>query len=261
MACGSDSSSNPDLSFSTENSSAGTNSSAANSNNDKPSSSSSTVRATSSSSFSKALFLNENISYGEITDERDGRVYRTTTIGSQTWMAENLNFKTENGRCLHRVTENCENYGTVYPWSDATDSIAEFSDNGKGCGYIGFHGTAPCEITYPARGICPQGWHLPSTEEFSTLFEAVGGQEVAGKMLKSKTEWYSGIGLDSFGFTARPADNFYDYSPSTVLRTKTGFWSSNNSRAVVISFEYKQDRVFVGEQDNRSVWYIRCLKD
>ncbi|MBQ5465360.1 MAG: hypothetical protein IIT53_15445, partial [Fibrobacter sp.] len=77
----------------------------------------------------------------------------------------------------------------------------------------------------------------------------------------SKTEWYSGTGLDSFGFTARPADNFYDYSPSTVLRTKTGFWSSNNSRAVVISFEYEQDSVFVGEQDNRSVWYIRCLKD
>ena len=206
-------------------------------------------------------YMDPEFSYGTMTDERDGRVYRTTTIGSQTWMAENLNFKTEHGRCLHRVDENCEKYGTVYPWSDATDSIAEFSDNGKGCGYIGFHGTAPCEITYPARGICPQGWHLPSTEEFSTLFEAVGGQEVAGKMLKSKTEWYSGTGLDSFGFTARPADNFYDYSPSTVLRTKTGFWSSNNSRAVVISFEYKQDSVFVGEQDNRSVWYIRCLKD
>ena len=174
VACGSDSSSNPDLSISTENSSAGTNSSAANSNNDKPSSSSSTVRATSSSSFSKALFLNENISYGEITDERDGQTYKTVLIGSRYWMAENLNFKTENSYCVNDNDTLCLKYGRLYAWSAAMDSAGAFSTNGLNCG----NGTK-CTADSIVRGVCPQGWHLPDYSDFSNLYGLAGGIRIA----------------------------------------------------------------------------------
>ena len=148
------------------------------------------------------------IVYGTLFDERDSKSYKTVVIGSQTWMAENLNYAdTVNypgmkGRnwCYKDSLDSCAKYGRLYTWAAAMDSAGTFSTNGKNCGY-----GDSCSPTYPVRGICPEGWHLPKITEFNRLFTAVGGISTAGNMLKSRTGWYNnGDGTDDFGFSALP---------------------------------------------------------
>ena len=54
-----------------------------------------------------------------LTDERDGQTYKIVKIGDQTWMAENLNYKTESSFCYNDSTEYCETYGRLYTWAAA----------------------------------------------------------------------------------------------------------------------------------------------
>jgi hypothetical protein len=81
---------------------------------------------------------------GVMVDSRDGQTYKTVTIGTQIWMAENLNYETTNSYCYDDDPSNCSKYGRLYTWAAATKA-------------------------------CPIGWHLPSDDEWNTLFTAVGG--------------------------------------------------------------------------------------
>lgn len=80
-------------------------------------------------------------SYETMTDARDGKKYRIVTIGNQTWMAENLDYKTE----YSWEAESGNHYGRYYPWRDALDA-------------------------------CPTGWHLPSLDDFKNLINFVGAE-------------------------------------------------------------------------------------
>ncbi len=216
-------------------SSAGTSTKSSNSNtsgNDAKSSSSAGKEVSSSSEEMKSAwdYLNPDIDYGEFTDERDGQTYKTVTIGTQTWMAQNLNYAYtgvpfDNGYytsdstswCYDNAPANCAKYGRLYTWAAAMDSVGEWSTNGKGCGY-----GKTCSPTYPVRGICPKGWHLPPySSEFSTLFDAVGGKSTAGTKLKSVSGWSNGNGTDAYGFSALPAG----------YRSGSGLFSSSNDVA------------------------------
>jgi uncharacterized protein (TIGR02145 family) len=95
------------------------------------------------------------------TDNRDSCIYKTITIGNQTWMAENLHYKTPAGSwCYYNDTNNCNRYGRLYTYE-------------------------------MAAGSCPSGWHLPTKAEWDTLVNYLGGTEVAGSKLKSKSFWFS----------------------------------------------------------------------
>ncbi len=125
-----------------------------------------------SSSSGKAnwALMNPEISYGELTDARDGQVYRTVEIGDQIWMAENLNYAYMPDTlsfCYNDSAEYCEKYGRLYTWSAAMDSAAIFSEDGKGCS-VEQSGSPSCG-KFPVRGICPEGWHFPSNNEWKTL--------------------------------------------------------------------------------------------
>jgi len=78
------------------------------------------------------------------TDARDGKVYKTVTIGTQTWMAENLNYKTGNSWYYADSPINSKTFGLLYDWQTA-------------------------------QSVCPTGWHLPSKSEFDVLLAFVGG--------------------------------------------------------------------------------------
>ncbi|SHK77418.1 major paralogous domain-containing protein [Fibrobacter intestinalis] len=89
-----------------------------------------------------------------ITDERDNNRYPVVTIGGKTWMANNLRYSVGA-------------YSGYYRWAVAIDSIAEFSSSANKAGY----GNAT-KTTKPARGICPQGWHIPSSPEWEALLDS-----------------------------------------------------------------------------------------
>lgn len=174
--------------------------------------SSSEVRSSSSipSSFSvgddRSVYDAKN---NTLTDYRDGQVYRTVTIGEQTWMAENLNFAylvasdslDSISVCYKGDSSYCSWYGRLYTWAAAMDSAAIFSDNGKGCG-----NGKRCYPTYPVRGACPKDWHLPTQYEWTRLIEEVGDESEAGRLLKSTKSWFMDEeGTDAYEFSVLPA--------------------------------------------------------
>ncbi|WP_298767614.1 fibrobacter succinogenes major paralogous domain-containing protein, partial [uncultured Fibrobacter sp.] len=208
------------------------------------------------------------------TDLRDGKTYKTVTIGRQIWMAENLNYaytdvfyKRDNytsdstSWCYDNDPANCAKYGRLYTWAAAMDSLGKWSKNGKKCGYI-----ASCSPTYPVRGICPKGWHLPSKQEFGTLITAVGDSSTNGTVLKSTDGWSNhGNGTDAFGFSALPAgarsDGHYVRRGSYAY-----FWSSNDTKG--ISNDAYRMYLYCGEDiagliyDNKNHGAsVRCVKD
>ena len=199
---------------------------------------------------------------GSLTDSRDGQIYKTMTIGTQTWMAENLNYETANSSCYNDDASNCTKYGRLYTWDVAMDSAGTWSENGKGCGY----GLA-CSPTYPVRGVCPDGWHLPTQAEWDTLFTTVGGSSVAAKKLKSSSGWYDNRnGTDDFSFSALPA-GYRDHNGNDENEGEEAyFWSSTEDDrkymfAYFMNLYYYDDDagLFVDYKSNG--FSVRCLKD
>ena len=192
-------------------------------------------------------------SYGSLTDSRDGQTYTTVTIGTQTWMAENLNYAVDSSWCYNDSTKYCEKYGRLYQWASAMGLSATYNS------------TSASDVIFTSQqGVCPVGWHIPTNAEWTILENAVGGEDVAGTALKSTSGWNEdGNGTDAYGFAALPAGtrndgNFYDVGNSAH------FWSAT---------EYDTDFVY-----NRYLFYsdanlntlnnfkdlafsVRCLKD
>jgi uncharacterized protein (TIGR02145 family) len=148
--------------------------------------------------------------------------YKTVVIGTQTWMAENLNYNAGynvgNSRCYNGKPANCEIYGKMYDWATAMAFLP--SCNVSDCS----------EHIQPVhRGICPVGWHIPTQAEWNVLFDFVGGTSVAGKHLKSKSGWN---GEDTYGFGALPggwADLLGAYYRQYISVGSSGYWWSSTS--------------------------------
>ena len=223
----------------------------------------------------KECRFNPDIDYGTMTDERDGKVYRTVTIGKQTWMAENLNYYDSTdlsvkkkswcyGKKDNGDSTTCDVTGRLYTWAAAMDSAGVWSTNGKGCGY-----NRPCSSTDTVRGICPEGWHLPTSYEFDLLRIAVGGTSISGEVLKSTSGWddydgESGNGTDSFGFSALPAgygnlNGYFDNDGKYA-----NFWTStdfNIYNAYLLYFSYNLDETRSSYTETEVIFSVRCLKN
>jgi uncharacterized protein (TIGR02145 family) len=171
----------------------------------------------------------DNCEYGELVDDRDGQIYKTVRIGDQVWMAENLNYKVDSSFCYNDSAEYCEKYGRLYQWAAAVGKSDEE------CGY-----EKSCVLSGKVRGVCPEGWYLPDTTDWKTLFAGVGGFEIAGRILRSQTGWLSiGNGTDAYGFSAI-STRFIDVKSilegqSAIFWTATMF-SSYNAYEVEIGF-------------------------
>ena len=231
------------------------------------SSSSENVKSSSSGKASWA-YLNPAISYGEMIDNRDGQVYKTVVIGEQTWMAENLNLETNNGSfCYNNEESYCAKYGRLYTWGVSMDSAGLYSDGGNGCGYI-----AECSPTYPVRGICPDGWHLPSKEEWDVILDKLKVDRESEKTLLSASELDCHCGSDKYGLSILGSAG-RDYSgknfggASRTAFFQTSSLSSNtgtHSYTLYINADILNPNVYASMTEDWSRLYafsVRCLKN
>jgi uncharacterized protein (TIGR02145 family) len=118
---------------------------------------------------------------GTFTDSRDSKIYKTVKIGTQTWMAENLAYKTISGCWAYSDNEiNVATYGYLYDWETA-------------------------------KGVCPTGWYLPTNNEWEKMTTFLGGDSIAGGKLKETgtTHWSEPNtgATNETGFTALPSGN------------------------------------------------------
>jgi len=165
----------------------------------------------------------DNPPSGAITDI-DGNVYHAVTIGTQTWMVENLKVtKLNDGTSIPNVT-------ALTAWNNLTTP-----------GYCWYNNDIANKKLYGALynwynvstgKLCPTGWHVPSVTEWTTLINYLGGESVAGGKLKETgtTHWVTPNtgATNTSGFTALPAgirySNTDDFAES--LGGETDFWTS-----------------------------------
>ncbi len=210
----------------------------------------------------------ENDLFDFFVDTRDGQEYRMVTIGKQAWMADNLNFEYNEGTaksfCYNDDPESCETYGRLYTWSAAMDSAAVFSETGKDCGY-----GVTCSASETVQGVCPEGWHLPSKEEWATLETYIANSlfddktDSIGYALKSTSGWTTGNGSDTLGFGALPAGVRRDETFINVLEGAY-FWSSTEDGESYANRRYLGDNVlsfYTGYFLKNYALSIRCVKD
>ncbi|MGQ8338519.1 FISUMP domain-containing protein [Sunxiuqinia sp. A32] len=155
-----------------------------------------------------------NIEYGTFVDSRDNHEYKTIQIGNETWMAENLAFDAGDGCWAYDDNESNVNiYGRLYNWETA-------------------------------KNACPEGWHIPTNEEWQSLALHAGsslnisrknfmfwteGYMSIGRNLKSKNYWFEngsmpGPGTDNFGFGAFPGGMYFD-GMFDALHYSGRYWS------------------------------------
>lgn len=204
--------------------------------------------------------------YGTLTDDRDGQEYKTVKIGKQTWMAENLNYNIENPKsvlaltpCFNERLDSCSKYGRYYTWSQAMDSAATWSSEGKNCGLS----SKVCRVKAPVRGICPEGWHLPSRAEWVYLLDAIGWENSLEK-LASISGWYIDKGRDRFGFDARPGHRQESHAIWGHTGTEAYFWSSTQFDEVYAFIMYLSDfdeKAYVDMDFKRYRLNVRCVQD
>ena len=213
-----------------------------------------------------------DVATNTLKDLRDGKTYKAVKIGKQTWMAENLNYETENSWCYNDSSKYCDKYGRLYTWAAAIDSIALASDrtNPQNCG-----NGKTCLFSKKLQGSCPSGWHLPSRAEWLTLFVAVGGKSVAGQKLMSTSGWEQGIGTDDYGFSALPASERYIDGTYNSEGMYAYFWSSTmdsnytrgdtifdvSSNAYAMHMYYGTEKADVEYQGKNIGVSIRCVMD
>jgi len=203
-----------------------------------PPSSSSSVQSSSSEELSSSSEELSSSSVGggspvitTFIDSRDGKTYKKVTIGTQTWMAENVNYG--DGTCCEN---NCDRFGKVYRWSEA-------------------------------KIICPSGWHLPSEAEWITLIDYAGGGSTAGTKLKATSGWSwdgSDGGTDDYGFSALPGGRANGSGAFYMGSSSIGCWWSSSE---IIS----SHATYVGTSSNNEVQFghyekadrisVRCVQD
>ncbi|MEA3495856.1 MAG: FISUMP domain-containing protein [Bacteroidota bacterium] len=186
----------------------------------------------------------------DFTDPRDNRVYKIIKIGSQTWMAENIRFKVSGGG--YWAYNGDDNFVTTY-------------------GYL-YNWEATCDV-------CPDGWHLPSDEEWKTLEMELGMSQsdadsknwrgtIEGGMMKEidTTHWYSPNtgATNSSGFTALPGGYRNGYGGCDSMGFYGTFWTSTE-----FDVNYAWYRLLFNSYENiyRNYYFktygysVRCVRD
>ncbi len=181
---------------------------------------------------------------GSITDPRDGKDYKTVKIGDQTWFSENLNFETPNSWWHGNDINNGNIHGRLYTWEAAMVA-------------------------------CPQGWHLPSDNEWKqfeinlgmsqTDVDQEGIRGTVGQHIKATSSWNeNGNGTNEFGFNGLASGFRYVSGEFSLLGYNGHWWSSTENgtnNAWDRSLHYTYDGIERDYDNKMGGFSVRCLKD
>jgi uncharacterized protein (TIGR02145 family) len=135
------------------------------------------------------------------TDPRDGQVYKIVRIGNQVWFAENLNYEVDGSWCYDDNPLNCGIYGRLYNWRTALTA-------------------------------CPEGWRLPSTQDWRELIGFLGGEEVAHIKMTKVGAWSSELWVptNESGFSGLPAGTRGSGGLFFEVEQSTWWWESREDQ-------------------------------
>jgi len=180
------------------------------------------------------------------SDVRDGRNYRTVMIGTQCWLADNLNYGTQapstqvqtdncnpEKYCYNNDAANCASTGALYQW----DELMQYDQ------------------TAGSQGICPPGWHVPEATEWAALINSLGGNGLAGTPLQDPV---------TPGFNALTGGVLYQNSAWSFKGLATLFWTSTQTDAEKVvsrGMNNVDQSVSYYESLRSNAFPMRCLKD
>ena len=237
------------------------------------------IQEENKSDFELAIF-ESNVNFigdsGRFIDSRDHQKYKWLRIGNQIWMAENLNIgesilnsedQLNNNviekYCYENLNILCDSFGGLYQWNE----MMQFD-------------------TMDKKGICPNGWHIPSDKEWMILEGTVdsefgfGDKEWledkisfkqgyrgfdVGKNLKNNEGWAKSKGIDKYGFTVLPIGCMKEGKSFRYFRIFAYFWTSTESKtysayAWARQFDYS-DKLGRIEYLKKIGFSVRCIKD
>lgn len=218
-------------------------------------------------------FTTQEDSSNTFTDLRDGNIYNIVTIGSQVWMKENLRYLPNvvgpavgsltiplyyvygyDGTSVieAKTNSNYHTYGVLYNWIAAMNGETSSESNPSG-----------------VQGICPTGWHLPSSDEILQLGNSVGGIYIAGGKLKEMgtIHWSDpNIGAtNESGFTALPSGYRWVKNEYFVnMKYEAPFWTTTDidvEFARVYIVVYDHDAIIMPVYNKEWGMSVRCIKD
>lgn len=196
-------------------------------------------------SFFSSAQVQDTARFGTFIDVRDGHSYKYVKIGEQVWMTQNLAFKPKIGTIWFLTSDSTQSeYGYLYDWE-------------------------------AAQVACPQGWHLPSEDEWTKMIKHLGGSnwKPIGEKLMNTTGWGKSKKItNESGFSALPAGHIW-IDPMILMKHKafhTGYgksgmwWSSTSGNYFFIEKPFKANTWFFAS--DYSCWNecglsIRCIKD
>jgi len=212
---------------------------------------------TTQSNINENMIFNPNLTYGSVSDI-DGNIYKTITIGTQTWMAENLRTKHyRNGIEISRYRIN--KYDSIY-----SKSYGLFY-NSQTKGSIDF---------------APKGWHVPSTDDWNILIKyliensynydlTLSGNKVA-KSLAARTEWAYDQAIGNVGnnilannksgFSALPCGSNYENWGLTSFGYNALWWTNDSRFCFIMAYNVGSISQIVDGSD-KYFYNVRCIKD
>lgn len=183
----------------------------------------------------------------------NGNVYKTGKIGNQIWMTENLKAtKYNDGTPIPMVTDN-------YKWSVLQIGVFSFFNNNQ---YDSECGNLYNWYVVNTGKLAPQGWHIPTDDDWFVLFTYLGGADVAGKKMKSKKGWAeNGNGTNESGFSGSPCNGYrLEYNGDFIPNKLSGtYWHSTSS----IHYElfYSRDDIISRESSRSNGYTIPYVKN
>jgi len=180
-------------------------------------------------------------------DPRDGHTYKTVTLGTQTWLAENLNYEMRDSWCYADSASYGGKYGRLYTWE-------------------------------AAKQACPPGWHLPSDEEWKILERYLGMTEEEtntfhlrgegmGTKLKSESGWETEngrkLGYNESGFNALPGGYRLWDGTYHEIGKRGSWWTSTPEKQYALrrGLFLDDNRIDIDAATVTLGFNVRCVKD